>query len=466
MIFISVGTHPQPMSRLLNEVRRLVERKLLTGEIIIQTGYTSFTHPKMKCIPFLSIEEFETHMKNAQLVITHAGEGNIGTALKFGKPLVVIPRRSSYNEHTNDHQMELAKAVEENGLGEVVYEINHLEDAIQRVQKIPKKQLSGFIPQILYEIAQQHGIKPKKPFSSLGKKSIPKTASIIVATLNGGQPLIHAVNGMMQQEFNGKYEIIVVDDGSFDHQTPELLRKNFGKNPKVKLIFLPRSGVCKARNAGIRNAQYEIVINLDHDCIPEKDWLQNMVNGFHSPKIGIVSAYGHFGGTSTGFRRDLLNHAQGYDEDYFYYREDTDLSFKLMDLGFSYERVNNAHYREDRTLIKPRGITGLMKYTWTRLRYHMNDVLLHKKHPTPLCENFLHVKFGMFVNPKEDFKVVTGLWENQDKKPELSSPRGITFFQNSNFLTYFFTILMGLVYVIGIKLARLAGSIKHGHILI
>jgi glycosyltransferase involved in cell wall biosynthesis len=294
----------------------------------------------------------------------------------------------------------------------------------------------------------------------------PKSATIVVATLNGGEPLIKAINGMLNQDFKGKYEIVVVDDGSFDGITSELLKKHFSNHKKVKLIFLPRSGVCKARNAGIKAAQYDVIINMDHDCIPEKNWLKIMVNGFDSPEVGAVSAYGHFGGTSTGFRRDILQHLKGYDEDYFYYREDTDLSFRIMELGFRYHKVEGANYREDRTLVKPKGIKNILKYALQRLNYHRNDVLLHKKHNTKLCRDFLHVKGKFFVDPIEDFRVATGIWENEQKTFALSSPRGMTFLENQSPLHFVLIVAMGLGYAFAIKWARLAGSIKHRHFLV
>lgn len=469
MIFVSVGTHPQPFTRLLDEVVRLVQNKTIKEEVIVQNGNTPFSHPKIKSQAFYSIEEFEKLLEKCDLFITHAGEGNIGTAMKLGKKCIIVPRLEKWGEHTNDHQLEMARASEESGFGVVVHDASALSKCIREVQQSPTNTFTpaqGHIPQTLHRIAEQNHIAPAIPFTApRAKEKIPKTATIIVATLNGGEPLIRAVNGMLKQEFDGKYDIVVVDDGSFDGKTPTLLKENFSTNKKVKLVFLPRSGVCKARNAGIKNSTGEVVINLDHDCIPEKDWLQTMVNGFSSQKIGVVSAYGHYGGTSTGFRKALLDHLRGYDEDYFYYREDTDLSFRIMELGYEFKRVSGARYREDRTLVVPKGINKIIHYTLQRYKYHMNDVLLHKKHPTPLCEEMLHVHFHHFVNPVEDFKVATGLW-NGSKEMEVSSPRGMTFFKPRGAAGFLLAIGVGMGYALGMKLARLAGSIKHGHLLI
>src|SRR3989344_7632468 len=154
------------------------------------------------------------------------------------------------------------------------------------------------------------------------KKVFHPNVSIVIATYNNSKVLTKTLNGILMLNYPNKYEILVVNDGSTD-DTKKVLKENFSLNKKIKIFNLPRSGVCKARNTGIKNSKYSIVINMDHDCIPEKNWLKNMVKGFDSPEIGIVNAYGGFGGTSTAFRKEALKEVGGYDENYFYYREDT-----------------------------------------------------------------------------------------------------------------------------------------------
>lgn len=69
---------------------------------------------------------------------------------------------------------------------------------------------------------------------------------------------------MLEQDFSqSESEILVVDDGSTDH-TPEIVRK-FG--PRVRLIRKANGGQASAFNAGIGEAQGEIVAFLDGD-----DW--------------------------------------------------------------------------------------------------------------------------------------------------------------------------------------------------
>ena len=289
-------------------------------------------------------------------------------------------------------------------------------------------------------------------------------ASVVMATYRNPVGLEKTLNGLLKQDYSASFEIIVVNDGSPDN-TREMLDSKFGKSPRIKIIHFEKNlGVCRARNAGIRVAQYPIVINMDHDCIPEKDWLKKMVAGFDSEKVGVVSAYGGFGGTSTGFRKELLEKVGGYDEEYRYYREDTDLTFKIMDLGYDFKLVK-SNYLHDHEEVKPKGFQQFFRHVLKRLQYHQNDVLLWKKHPTRVCAEFLHVKFGFLVDPRTDFAVATGLWQKNGKFG-LSSPRGIRFVENRSLFHAFVIVLGGLAYVVAVKFSRLIGSIKFKKLLL
>jgi len=286
------------------------------------------------------------------------------------------------------------------------------------------------------------------------------SVTIIVATKNNPDTLRRTLHGLLTIPYPGQYDVIVINDGSTD-TTKDMLDTEFSKKSRLRIIHLPPSGVCIARNTGIKHARGEIIVNMDHDCIPEKEWLIKLVNGFASPKIGVVSSYGYYGGTSTAFRRSLLKQVGGYDPAYGYYREDTDLSFTIMDKGYEFKLVD-AHYIHDHELVKPSGIRGAIKYALLRWKYHMNDVLLFKKHPE-LAGKFLDVKFGFLINPLTDFKVATGLWKGDYA---LSSPRGITFMENKTPLHSTLIFFTGILYIMGVKFHRLLGSLKFGKLLI
>ncbi len=288
------------------------------------------------------------------------------------------------------------------------------------------------------------------------------SASIVVMTHNRKNVLKRTIRAMLEQNFKGKFEVIVVNDGSTDG-TKEMLEKEFGKNKKLAVINQNRSLPCKARNNGIKKSKNDIVVIMDDDCIPEKAWLSKMVAGFENEKIGIVTSYNLYGGTSTAIRKQILDKVGGYDEDYGYYREDTDLVFRVKEAGFKTKFVD-AKFVHEHKMEKPKGFSGLLMYGLERASYHKNDVLLYKKHPKS-AKDFLGVKFGFLVDPGKDFAAATGTW-NGEKNLSLSSPRGITFLENKSFLHSVAIFLGGIAWVVVVKFYRLFASIRFGKLLI
>ncbi len=287
-------------------------------------------------------------------------------------------------------------------------------------------------------------------------------ASIVVMTHNRKEVLEKTLRAMLKQDFDGKFEIIVVNDGSTDG-TAQMLAKNFGKEKKVIAINQARSLPCKARNNGIKKAKFEFAVIMDDDCIPEPDWLQNLINGFSSEKMGIVSSFDLFGGTSTAFRKNVLEEVGGYDEEYGYYREDTDLVMRIMEKGFE-SRLVKADFLHEHKMDAPKGISGIFEYGIERAKYHQNDVLLFKKHPK-MAVDFLGVKFGFLVDPKKDFAAATNQWWNSGKAT-LSSPRGIIFLENKSPLHSLLIFFGGIAWVLLVKTSRLIGSARFGKLLV
>jgi len=288
-----------------------------------------------------------------------------------------------------------------------------------------------------------------------------KSASIVILTFNRQEVIEKTLNGMLKLDYP-EYEVIVINDGSKD-ETKKVLER-FKKEKKITVVNNEKEkGPCGARNQGIKMAKNEIVIIMDDDCIPEKNWLKQIMSGFDSDKIGMVSGYSIHGGTSTGFSKKALEKIGLYDEEYFYYREDTDLVFRIMDAGFEIKQVD-ARYLHDHKMEKPKNLIEFLKHSWKRVKNHKNDVLLYKKNPER-TKKFLDIKFGFLINPLNDFKTATGLW-HKGGKMNLSSPRGIIFIQNKSLLHSIVILFGGILYVITVKLVRLYGSLKFRKLLI
>ena len=111
MIFVTVGTHEQPFNRLVQEIDNLKRDGVITENVIIQTGYSTY-EPKYcqwdKLIPY---KQMIKNVEDARIVITHGGPASFIMPLQIGKTPIVVPRQKKFDEHVNDHQVEFARNV-------------------------------------------------------------------------------------------------------------------------------------------------------------------------------------------------------------------------------------------------------------------------------------------------------------------------------------------------------------------
>lgn len=94
--------------------------------------------------------------------------------------------------------------------------------------------------------------------------SINNLVSVVIPTYNRENTISRAVRSVLNQTYDN-IEIVIVDDCSNDH-TEEVVKKEFGNNPKVLFHTLDRnSGACVARNKGVQLSHGEYIAFLDSD---------------------------------------------------------------------------------------------------------------------------------------------------------------------------------------------------------
>lgn len=132
MIFVVLGTQKFQCNRLLKEIDRLVEMRLIKEQVFAQQGYSDYV-PKYYCsVNFLDKEEFENKIAECSLVIAHSGVGTILTAINHNKPVIVFPRLQKYKEHVDDHQIGIASVFHKKHLVLMCNEGDNLSDLIER----------------------------------------------------------------------------------------------------------------------------------------------------------------------------------------------------------------------------------------------------------------------------------------------------------------------------------------------
>lgn len=103
-------------------------------EVVMQIGATDYKPKHAKYFDFVDEDEkLFDFLKRAKVVVAHAGAGTILTALRFNKPLIVVPRLKKFGEHVDDQQRELADALSNEGKVIAIYEIEKLEEALRAI---------------------------------------------------------------------------------------------------------------------------------------------------------------------------------------------------------------------------------------------------------------------------------------------------------------------------------------------
>ncbi len=113
MIFVTVGTDA-PFNRLIQAVDRWVGETGRT-DVFAQIGEGGWEPKYIPFSPFLEPPEFTARFNSATLIVSHAGMGTILSALRYGKPILVMPRRASLGEQRNEHQLATAKHLSQMG---------------------------------------------------------------------------------------------------------------------------------------------------------------------------------------------------------------------------------------------------------------------------------------------------------------------------------------------------------------
>ncbi len=135
MVFVTVGTGLEPMMRLLMKVDELAGAGVL-DDVFVQSGNNPAFRPRhCKCESLMPLERFEAMVATAELVICHAGAGTAIQVLRAGKQAVMMPRRKKHGEVVDDHQLELVRALAEEGRVVPVYEAEELEPAIAEARR-------------------------------------------------------------------------------------------------------------------------------------------------------------------------------------------------------------------------------------------------------------------------------------------------------------------------------------------
>jgi anti-anti-sigma factor len=116
MILVTVGTEQYPFNSLMDWIGLLMKEGIITEEVVIQYGASTRLPDDVKISKVMPEAQFKETVEKANAVIAHCGEGSALLLEEFDKPYILVPRTSRFHEHVDNHQLEMADDLENQGI--------------------------------------------------------------------------------------------------------------------------------------------------------------------------------------------------------------------------------------------------------------------------------------------------------------------------------------------------------------
>ncbi|MBE9218224.1 glycosyltransferase family 2 protein [Dolichospermum flos-aquae] len=225
--------------------------------------------------------------------------------------------------------------------------------------------------------------------------------SVIIPCYNQGQYIDEAVDSVLAQSYQN-FEIIIVNDGSTEPETIEIL-KSYNK-PKTRVIHTHNQGIALARNHGIEISNGKYILPLDADDKIGNIYIEKAVELLAANNnLGIVYCEAELFGNKTGkweiaeyrfpdillgnmifcsgfFRKSDWQKVGGYNSKMIYGWEDYDLWLSIIELGREVYRIPNVLFFYRR---KNESMSELMDKQKSIYSY----IQLFKNHPKLYAQN-------------------------------------------------------------------------------
>lgn len=143
MILVLLGTQNNSFHRLLEEIQRLIDKKVIQEKVMVQAGKTKFISNDMEIFDLVEQTKLDELIKQANYIITHGGVGSILTCVKAGKKVIAVARKQQYGEHVNDHQIQIVESFDRAGYLKGITNVTELEKAIGELGDFKPKRFTS-----------------------------------------------------------------------------------------------------------------------------------------------------------------------------------------------------------------------------------------------------------------------------------------------------------------------------------
>jgi len=113
--------------------------------------------------------------------------------------------------------------------------------------------------------------------------------SVLVPTHNEEVTISDTIKHIMESDYKGLKEVIIINDGSSDN-TAQVVTNLMKSYEKLKLLNKKNSGKADSLNQGIKLAKGELIAVVDADSYPEKESIRKIAGYFNDPKMAAVTS--------------------------------------------------------------------------------------------------------------------------------------------------------------------------------
>ncbi|MGF1462335.1 MAG: glycosyltransferase family 2 protein [Maricaulaceae bacterium] len=246
--------------------------------------------------------------------------------------------------------------------------------------------------------------------------------SVVIVTDGRIQALRSALDALERVDYPA-FEVVGGAGPARDGTRPMI--EALAAEGRIKAATCEERNISKARNIGIAAAAGEVVAFLDDDALAESGWLADLAEAYADPAVGgaggvvfdhtgadfqfrfsacdrtgaarhglsgpaggdfpFSAEFPHFLGANASFRREALAAIGGFDEEYDYYLDETDVCCRLVDGDWRLRQIDGAavHHkylssaiRSDRRILLSRGsvIKNQLYFTLVNGRDHIDMV--------------------------------------------------------------------------------------------
>ena len=251
------------------------------------------------------------------------------------------------------------------------------------------------------------------------------TFSIVICT-DGRASTIDATLSSLFHLEGPSFEVCVVIGPTADGTLDAVLRLG----NQFKVARSPVRNISVARNIGLSMSSGDVVAFIDDDAVPEKNWLQDLSKPYDDAKVGGVGgfvydhtgidfqaryvttdrlgranyrweratgelnfpfakSYPHLLGTNASFRRSALLEIGGFDEEYEYFLDETDVCCRLIDRGYKIIQLDRAFVHHKYSPGGVRDATGVVRNWYplikNRVYFGLKNGSLHHSFFECLC---------------------------------------------------------------------------------